>query len=97
MIRKDFVGRCRVPRLDHAVVSGNHDERDAGSLDAVERFEYGSIRPGLGLDGIEEVTRMDEHIGFLVDDLIYRFEEVVIDLLFAEVHPALGIEAVERG
>jgi len=33
----------------------------------------------------------------LVDDLIYRFEEVVIDLLFPEVHPALGIEAVERG
>jgi len=34
---------------------------------------------------------------FLLDDLIYRFEEIVIDLLFPEVHPALGIEAVERG
>jgi len=32
-----------------------------------------------------------------VDDLIYRFEKIVIDLLFPEVHAALGIEAVERG
>jgi hypothetical protein len=40
---------------------------------------------------------MDEHVGFLLYDLIYRLEEVVIDLLFPEVHAALGIEAVERG
>jgi hypothetical protein len=40
---------------------------------------------------------MDEYIGFLLYDLIYHLEEVVIDLLFPEVHPALGIEAVERG
>jgi hypothetical protein len=33
----------------------------------------------------------------LGDDLIYRFEEVVIDLLFPEVHAALGVVAVERG
>ncbi len=51
--------------------------------------------PGLGFDDIEEVACMDEDVGFLVDDLIYRFEEIVIDLLFPEVHPALGIEAVE--
>jgi len=63
----------------------------------VECFEHGGIRPGLGLDDIEEVTCVDEHVGFLVDDLIYRFEKIVIDLLFPEVHPALGIEAVERG
>ena len=40
---------------------------------------------------------MTSMIGFLVDDLIYRFEKIVIDLLLPEVHPALGIEAVERG
>ncbi len=39
---------------------------------------------------------MDEHVRFLVD-LIYRFEEIVMHLLFPEVHAALGIEAVERG
>ena len=52
------------------------------------------IGPGLGFDDIEEVACMDEHVGFLVDDLIYRFEKIVIDLLFAEVHPALGIEGL---
>jgi len=31
------------------------------------------------------------------DDFIYRFERIAIDLLFAEVHAALGVEAVERG
>ena len=40
---------------------------------------------------------MDEHVGFPADDLIYRFEKIVIDLLFPEVHTGLGIEAVERG
>ncbi len=39
---------------------------------------------------------MDQHIGFLFDYYIYRFEEIVIDLLLAEVHAAVGIEAVER-
>ncbi len=43
------------------------------------------IGPGPGLDHIEEVARMDEDLGFLGDDLIYRFEEIVIDLLLAEV------------
>ena len=65
-------------------------------MEPIERFEHGRICTGLGLDSIEEVARMDEHIGFLLYDLIYRLEEVVIDLLFPEVHPALGIEAVER-
>ena len=66
-------------------------------MEPVERFEYRGIGPGLGLNDIEEVAFMDEHVGFLFYDLIYRFEEIVIDLLLAEVHPALGIEAVERG
>jgi hypothetical protein len=42
---------------------------DTGSMEAVECFEHGCIGPGLGLDGIEEVAGMDEHVGFLNDDL----------------------------
>jgi hypothetical protein len=34
--------------------------------------------------------------GFL-NNLIYRFERIIIDLLFPEVQPAPEIEAVERG
>ena len=40
---------------------------------------------------------MDEDGWFLVDDLIYRFGEIVMDLLFPEIHPAVGIEVAERG
>jgi len=40
---------------------------------------------------------MDEDVGFMLGNLIYRFEGIVVILLFPEVHPALGIEAVERG
>jgi len=97
MVGQDFVRRCRVPRLDHAVVPGNHDERDAGSQEPIERFEYRGIGPGFRFDDIKEVACVDEHVGFLVDNLIYRFEEIVIDLLFPEVHAALGVEAIERG
>jgi len=85
------------PHLDHAVVPRNHDKRYPGSMEPIERFEHGCIGPGLGLDGIEEVARMDEHVGFLLYDLIYHFEKIVIDLFFPEVHPALGVEAFERG
>jgi len=66
-------------------------------MEPVEGFEHGGIGPGLGLDGIEEVAGVDDDVGFLVDNLIYRFGKIIIDLLFPEVHPALGIEAVERG
>jgi hypothetical protein len=31
------------------------------------------IGPGLGFYNIKEVTCVDENVGFLVDDLIYRF------------------------
>ena len=55
-------------------------------------------RPRLGFDDIGELVCMDEKdVWFLLDNLIYRFEEVVIDLLLPEVFPAQGIEAVERG
>jgi hypothetical protein len=36
-------------------------------------FGHGRIGPGPGFDGIEEVTCVDQGIGFLLDDLIYRF------------------------
>jgi len=44
-------------------------------MEAVERLEHRRIRPGLGLDSIEEVVCMDEDLGFLLYDLIYRFLE----------------------
>jgi hypothetical protein len=37
---------------------------DSGSGEPVERFEYRCIGPGPGLDDIEEVAGVDEHIGF---------------------------------
>jgi len=49
------------------------DERYSGGVDAVERFEYGGIGPGPGLDDIEEAACVDERVGFLLDDLIYHF------------------------
>ena len=66
-------------------------------VEPVEWFRYGGICPGLGFDGIEEVACVDEDVWFLLYDLIYRFEKIVINLFFPEVHPALGIEAVEGG
>jgi hypothetical protein len=53
--------------------------------------------PGPGLYDVKEVGYVDEDIGFLVDDDIYRFEEIIIHLFFAVVHPVIGIEEVERG
>ena len=72
MVGEDFVGGGRVPRLDHAVVPGDHDERNPGGMESVECFEHGGISPGLGLDDIEEVACVDEDVGFLLDDHIYR-------------------------
>ena len=83
--------------MSHAVVPGDHDERDTSGVETVECFERRGISPSLGLDDIEEVACVDEHVGFLLDDLIYRFEEIIVHLLLAEVHPAVGIEAVEGG
>jgi len=85
------------PRLDHAVVSGDHNEWYPGSMKPVERFELCRVGPGLGFNNIEEVACMDEHVGFFFDNCIYCRQEIIVHLLLAEVHPALGIEAVERG
>ena len=38
-----------------------------------------------------------EHVGFLVDDIIDRHEEIIVHLLLAEVHAGFWIKAVERG
>ena len=43
-----------------------------GGVKPVERLKHCGISPGLGFDGIEEVARMDEHVGFLFDDYIDR-------------------------
>ena len=40
---------------------------------------------------------MDENVGFSFDYHINRRQEIIVHLLLAEVHPALGIEAVEGG
>lgn len=40
---------------------------------------------------------MDERVGFFFDDYIDRRQEIIVHMLLTEVHPAHGIEAVERG
>jgi len=40
---------------------------------------------------------MYEHIRLCCDDSIHCQQEIVIDLLLAQVHPALRVEPVERG
>ena len=39
-------------------------------VEAVKCFEHSSIGPGLGLDGIEEVTCLDKDVGFLFENRI---------------------------
>ena len=41
-----------------------------------------------GPDDIEEVDCVNEHVGFLLDNIIYRREKIVIYLLFPEVIPS---------
>ena len=79
------------------MVPDDYDERDQAARSRSRSSSTVVGGPGLGLNDIEEVARVDEHVRFLVDDLINRFERIVVDLLFPEVHPALGIETVERG
>jgi len=43
-------------------------------------YLYWFVGPGPGFDDIEEVACMDEDVGFLADDLIYRFLENCQDL-----------------
>ena len=60
--------------------------------EAGERVEHGGIGPGLGLDRIEEVARMHEHVGLFPDDDVNRSKEIIVDLLLAQVHPRVRVE-----
>ena len=43
VVGEDFEGRGGVPGLDHAVVPGDHDERDPCGVEPFERFEHGCV------------------------------------------------------
>jgi len=96
VVVEDRVGRGRVPGLDHAMVPGNHNERDAGRVELFERFEHCRVGFCLRLHRIEEISGVDEDVGFLVDDRIHCRKEIIVHLLFAQVHPGFRIEPVER-
>ena len=66
-------------------------------MEPFQRFENGRIGPGLRFYRVKKVTGMDEDIRFCLDDLVHCRQEIIIDLLLAEVHPALRVEAVEGG
>jgi hypothetical protein len=53
----------------------------------LQERSYGT---GFGFDGVEEVACVNKHLGFLLDNLIYRFEEIVIDLLSWRFIPLSG-------
>ena len=97
VVVEDRVGRGRVPGLDHAVVPGDHHERDPGRVEPFERFEHRCVCLRLRLYRIEEVAGMDEDIRFFFDDRIHCRKEIVVHLLLAQVHPALRVKPVERG
>jgi hypothetical protein len=54
--------------------------------------------PGFpGLDDIEEVACMDEHVGFLLDDLIYRFEKIIVSRRFIPLSGSRRLNAAAGG
>jgi len=77
------------------VVAGDYYHRDTGCVESFQCFQDCRVGPGLRFYRVEEVARVDEDTGFLLYDLINRFEEVVVHLLFPKVHPGPGIEAGE--
>jgi hypothetical protein len=56
-----------------------------------------SLMPGSSVYGVEKVTGMDEDIRVCIDYFVHSRHEIIIDLLLAEVHAALRVEAVEGG
>ena len=97
VVIEDRERRGGVPGLHHAVVAGHDHERDPGIGQTRERVEHGGIGPGLGLDRIEEVARVDEHVGLFPDDHVNRSKEVIVDLLLAQVHPRFRVEPGKCG
>jgi len=72
---------------------GNKKDEGAGML----VYTCWLLDSGLGFNDIEEVACVNEDAEILFENRIYCLERIVIDLLLLEVHPGLGIEAVERG
>ena len=90
VVGEDRERRGGVPGLDHAVVAGHDHERDSRIAKARECVEYGGVGFRLWFYHVKEVARVDEHVRLLPDDLINPREEIVIDLLLAQVHAASG-------
>ncbi len=97
MVVEDRERRGGIPGLDHAVVAGHDHERDPRLVKPGQRVEHGGIGPGLGLDRIEEVARMHEHVGLFPDDDVNRSKEIIVDLLLAQVHPRVRVEPGKLG
>ena len=97
VVIEDRERRGSVPGLHHAMVAGHDHERDPGFVKPGERVEHGRVGPGLGLDRIEEVARVDEHVGLFPDDHVNRSKEVIVDLLLAQVHPRFRVEPGKCG
>jgi hypothetical protein len=55
-----------------SVVPGNDHERDAGRVEPSGRSEHGRTGQGPGPDRSKEVARVDEYVGLLPDNNIYR-------------------------
>jgi hypothetical protein len=73
-----------------------HSWGDARRVEPFERFEHGGVGPGLGLDRIEEVARVDEDI-FVCGGLLHlSLTGIIVHLLLAEVH-TVRAGAVECG
>ena len=69
--------------LMKSVVPGNDHERDAGRVEPSGRSGHGRVGPGPRSDRIKKVASVDEHVGLLPDNNIYRRQEIVIFLLLA--------------
>jgi len=55
-----------------SVVPGNNHERDAGRVEPSRRSGHGRAGPGPWFNRIKKVARVDECVGLLPDNNIYR-------------------------
>ena len=95
VVSEDFERARCVPGLDHAVVAGDYHEGDSVRVEAFECFEHGRVGLGLRFDRVEEVARVDEGVGLLWMISSIADEEIVVDLLLAEVHAAFRVQPAE--